>query len=319
MNSSGLGLKKRNKSRKFTPSSHFTRLDSNSSIRITPSQGDLLNRNRTDDNENPSFLKSNSLHKSSFSLNRKISLKVDGQGQHEGRIFLLPQNSSLKKFSLDDKICLSNNFDQKISEGDTDLADSMTLNWSGVQNYKKHSRSLQNSTKKHINKTSIGLAEDFPINRSSVQRDKQFMDPRDARLRRDINVHEKKPSDVMSDNGDFNFSCVNLKETKENHFYEDSNRGETDRSNVNTDSLIFFKTSPKPELVIPLDSPELQKSELIQFKKKQSDTNKQVDWLPSKRDKTVNGVLFENTRKISGIPIRESFENNSMTNHMTSM
>ena len=242
----------------------------NSSFRLITSQGDLAS-SRHDDPEMSGYLMRNSSFKQSkFHLTRKISLKVDGKNFHENQFFFIQENKnsatrlySPEKLKRETRLKTIRNSDtiSKRGEAGEVRMQSRSLNNSGIHN----PRQVKNFEEVGMRKYSQGKGglqfggeqRESPrvltkSNRASIEKQDHLENSLQnnetpVKPEVDLRIIEKRNSLAFSDGADFEFSCVELNESKENNLDTESMKNIIDPLQIpmgmNADSMITF-TNP---------------------------------------------------------------------------
>jgi hypothetical protein len=231
--------------------------DLNSSFKLITSQGDLGTSRNDDQNLSGFLLRNSSFKYKKFPTNRKISLKVDGKEFQETQLFHVPENKNTKS----SKRIYSSNIGENIARLKVIRNSDGTVKRKQNKILKTHSRSLNSSGIHSMSKKSKADCEDFNFNDYSVNNHNNIslkpfeVGPKSESLQvkknlpsihteeklkslsnsinkdyqtkkseKDLKLLEKRNSEIFSDEADFEFSCVELNESKENNFDTESMR-----------------------------------------------------------------------------------------------
>lgn len=184
-----------------------------------------------------------------FPSKRKISLKVDGKKFQENQFFFIPENkntSHRKEIYSPDKLSSSARIknirnSDKVGQRDTlkeIRTHSRSLNSSGTHNvHRKNLSQFDDSQRKNFNAhhmlspmtdtVSKKNVVQIKSNRASIDTNEirsSSKKEENSKIGKNLNLHEKKNSSDSLDGTDFEYSCVELNESRENHFDSESMR-----------------------------------------------------------------------------------------------
>jgi hypothetical protein len=329
-------------------SNHLSR-DMNSSFRLITSQGELGSSRNDDLNLSGFLLRNSSFKHNKFPLKRKVSLKVDEKEGQETQFFHIPENKNKSSNKISSPI-----ISDELARLKTVRNSDITARRGRDHDIKTHSRSLNNSgvhsmTKKtkanyeEFNFKEYSLSKEFdasgsilsmhlknklpPLqiksNRPSIDQN-QTSNLEDVKVQKgkdfekplDVKIPEKGNSEEFLESSDFQFSCVQLNESKENTIIMDNIT-----NNFNPfkgDSMIQYnpKTNRENQFKLQIENDFNSESEKIKKKKekieeKKSDTVESWMNYPSSNIHMISEVM-RIPRKISDIPIVDSSKRGSL-------
>ena len=236
---------------------------------------------RHEDADISGFLLRNSSFKyGKFPFKRKISLKADGKQFQENLLFFFPENkinhsrkglSSPEKLNIETRFKAIRNSDMtsKRNQGQELRQYSRSLNCSGIHNMnkknavnygefnlKEYSQSKDNHQLMSIKPFKATEVKGVSVN-VHIKNNRPSIDQHENRLNdyifkpnedimgkqdMDLQIQEKRNSLAFSDVADFEFSCVELNESKDNHVDTESVKNILDHSKAmqDVDSVIMY-------------------------------------------------------------------------------
>lgn len=330
-------------------SNQFSR-ELNASFKLMASQGDLGSARMDEPDLRGLLLRNSSFKHNKFPPKRKISLKVDGKKFQESQFFHVPGNKSHRqglyspdKRELVTRLKTVRNSD--VTERRRQAQEpqhSRSLNNSGIHNMARgkpgnfaefdlRSYSVSKEDHKSIGVVGFELGA-RPEKAGAVQADEggegrhsEGPLPTERRERAEKESErdtEKRPSETLSDGPDFEYSCIELNESRENHLDTESIRNIVDPCLVplREDSMITYdaqgKTATRPDAQL---APFQLKSvdamggfKKIKFGNGDLDKAKRTlpgtteSWMKHPSRPSQLGESFPMPRKISEIPVENS-------------
>lgn len=335
-------------------SNNFSR-ELNSSFKLMASQGDLGSSRLDDPDLRGLLLRNSSFKHKKFPPKRKISLKVDGKKSQESQFFLVPEKQnnrsrcvlySPEKMKMVARLKTIRNSDvTERRKTACDVQHSRSLNNSGLHSMSRKKGTplktfdLENYSFSREDHSSVAVAR-FEAGSKLLGESAAEKGP--AKLLRTSAARLKELSPIGGESGagnlaaerlkrdsltffegpDFEFSCVELNESKENHLDSESIRNIVDpclgsfRANsVIQYELTELETQSAPRNEIVADSERFKKVKfgeagLDRTQRTYTETNESWMKYPSLHSQLPEHMQFP--RKISEIPVVDSAQRGSL-------